>query len=80
VDPIPKVLKGVSGILATTLKNAIQGSICRINVAIEVKNIFMQSLKKNLYQTDENNLRKVFPTAINTVMDLVLSRMNTILI
>lgn len=79
IVPIPLVLHGASGIPASSLKEAIQRGICKINIATEVKNIFMQTLKKTLIQTDEIDLRKVFPDAIQAVQNLVHEKMNTIL-
>ncbi len=77
--PIPLVLHGGSGIPASSLKEAIRRGICKINIATEIKNIFIQTLKQTLYQTDEIDLRKVFPEAITAVRNLVEEKMNTIL-
>jgi tagatose 1,6-diphosphate aldolase GatY/KbaY len=77
--PIPLVLHGASGIPAGTLKEAIRRGVCKINIATEVKNIFMQTLKQSLYQSEEIDLRKVFPGAIKAVQNLVMEKMNSIL-
>ena len=77
--PIPLVLHGASGVPADSLKKAVQRGICKINIATEVKNIFMQTLKQSLFGSDEIDLRKVFPDAIQAVTSLVENKMKTIL-
>jgi fructose-bisphosphate aldolase class II/tagatose 1,6-diphosphate aldolase GatY/KbaY len=77
--PVPLVLHGASGIPAASLREAIKRGVCKINIATEVKNIFMQTLRQTLYQTDEIDLRKVFPEAIRAVQNLVMEKMKTIL-
>ncbi len=75
---IPLVLHGASGIPGVTLQKAIRNGICKINIATEVKNIFMQTLKNELNNTNEIDLRKVFPPAINAVAELVKSKLEII--
>lgn len=75
---IPLVLHGASGIPGVTLQKAIRSGICKINIATEVKNIFMQTLKNELNNTNEIDLRKVFPPAINAVAELVKSKLEII--
>ena len=77
--PIPLVLHGASGVPADSLKKAVRGGICKINIATEVKNIFMQTLKQSLFGSEEIDLRKVFPDAIQAVTNLVENKMKTIL-
>jgi len=69
--PCPLVLHGGSGIPGHTLKEAISRGICKINIATEIKNIFMKTLTDLLEQTNEIDLRIVFPPAIDAVRDLV---------
>jgi fructose-bisphosphate aldolase class II/tagatose 1,6-diphosphate aldolase GatY/KbaY len=76
--PIPLVLHGASGIPAESLKMAVLRGVCKINIATEVKNIFMQTLKQKLLHTDEIDLRKVFPDAIQAVRDLVKDKIKNI--
>lgn len=69
--PAPLVLHGSSGIPDEMLREAIHAGISKVNLATESKNIFMKTLKKELLQTDEIDLRKVFPVAISAVTDLI---------
>jgi len=65
------VLHGSSGIPGASVREAVNRGICKINLATEIKNIFMLSLKKALTQTDEIDLRKVFPPATQAIVQLV---------
>jgi fructose-bisphosphate aldolase class II/tagatose 1,6-diphosphate aldolase GatY/KbaY len=69
------VLHGASGIPHNTLREAIQRGICKINLATEIKNIFMKTLKSKLINEDEIDLRKVFPCATNAVTELVKDKL-----
>lgn len=72
------VLHGGSGIPHDTLREAIQRGICKINLATEIKNIFMKTLKNKLTNEDEIDLRKVFPVATNAVTELVKNKLQAI--
>ncbi len=72
------VLHGGSGIPSATLQEAIRRGICKINLATEIKNIFMLRLKECLLNTDEIDLRKVFPPAISAVASLVKEKLEII--
>lgn len=72
------VLHGSSGIPAETLKNALDRGICKINLATEIKNIFMQTLKSSLSSSDEIDLRKVFPKATDKVTELVMEKLEIV--
>ncbi len=76
--PLPLVLHGASGIPDSMLQEAIKNGITKINLATETKNTFMQELKKLLMQTDEIDLRKVFPKAIDAVTVLIIDKMNVL--
>ncbi len=69
------VLHGGSGIAGNMLQEAIQRGICKINLATEIKNIFMYQLKADLLKNDEIDLRKVFPPAIKAVTNLVKEKL-----
>ncbi len=75
---IPLVLHGGSGVPVDDVRKAIKNGICKVNVATEIKNIFMQTLKKLLSDTDEIDLRKVFPPATNAVKDLVVGKLRMV--
>jgi fructose-bisphosphate aldolase class II/tagatose 1,6-diphosphate aldolase GatY/KbaY len=72
------VLHGGSGIPANTLREAIKRGVCKINLATEIKNIFMATLKDSLVLSDEIDLRKVFPPAINAVTNLVKEKLQIV--
>jgi tagatose 1,6-diphosphate aldolase GatY/KbaY len=72
------VLHGGSGIPAEMLRKAIKRGICKINVATEIKNIFMKQLKELLLHNTEIDLRKVFPPAINAVVHLVKEKLEIV--
>ena len=69
------VLHGASGIPHDTLRQAIQRGICKINLATEIKNIFMKTLKNKLANENEIDLRKVFPWATDAVTELVQDKL-----
>lgn len=72
------VLHGASGIPHDMLQAAIQKGICKINLATEIKNIFMKTLKSKLAAEDEIDLRKVFPAATESVTRLVQGKLKAI--
>jgi len=69
------VLHGASGIPNNVLREAIQRGICKINLATEIKNIFMKTLKNILAAEDEIDLRKIFPFATEEVTKLVREKL-----
>lgn len=72
------VLHGASGIPHDILQEAIQCGICKINLATEIKNIFMKTLKDRLIKNEEIDLRKVFPPATEAVTALVQNKLEVI--
>jgi fructose-bisphosphate aldolase class II/tagatose 1,6-diphosphate aldolase GatY/KbaY len=75
VTNVALVLHGASGIPHIILREAIQRGICKINLATEIKNIFMKTLKNKLSNEEEIDLRKVFPSATNAVIQLVQNKL-----
>jgi fructose-bisphosphate aldolase class II/tagatose 1,6-diphosphate aldolase GatY/KbaY len=75
VTDVALVLHGASGIPHETLKEAINRGICKINLATEIKNIFMKTLKNKLTNEEEIDLRKVFPCATDAVTELVQNKL-----
>ena len=75
---IPLVLHGGSGVPVDDVQKAIALGICKVNVATELKNIFMQTLKSELLNTDEIDLRKVFPPATMAVKNLVIQKLKMV--
>ena len=69
------VLHGGSGIPHHVLREAIRRGISKINLATEIKNIFMKTLKNRLANEDEIDLRKVFPNATDAVTELVRNKL-----
>jgi ketose-bisphosphate aldolase len=72
------VLHGSSGVPHHLLSGAIKRGICKINLATEIKNIFVKTLKGKLAQEDEIDLRKVFPVATNAVTALVSEKLKIV--
>ena len=72
------VLHGSSGIPDDQLQEAIRGGISKINLATETKNIFMKKLQSLLADSDEIDLRKVFPKATDEVTALITRKLNII--
>jgi fructose-bisphosphate aldolase class II/tagatose 1,6-diphosphate aldolase GatY/KbaY len=72
------VLHGGSGIPGFMLQEAIKRGICKINLATEIKNVFISQLKKSFFDNDEIDLRKVFPSAINAVVTLVKGKLDIV--
>jgi len=72
------VLHGGSGVPHDVIIKTIDRGICKINLATEIKNIFMITLKDQLINTDEIDLRKVFPPATNAVTELVKEKLSLV--
>jgi len=72
------VLHGSSGIPDEQLQEAIHCGISKINLATETKNTFMKKLQSLLADTDEIDLRKIFPKAIDEVKELIIKKLNVI--
>jgi ketose-bisphosphate aldolase len=72
------VLHGSSGIPDDQLQEAIRGGISKINLATETKNIFMKKLQSLLADSDEIDLRKVFPKATEEITALITRKLKTI--
>lgn len=72
------VLHGGSGIPDNQLKMGIQRGIRKINVATEIKNIFMETLKSEIQKSEDIDLRKVFPPATNEITKLVKTKLQII--
>ena len=69
--PVALVLHGSSGIPHDQVREAIANGIVKVNLATEIKDNFMRALKKVLSESDEIDLRKVFPKAMEPVVDLL---------
>ncbi|MDZ7718297.1 MAG: class II fructose-bisphosphate aldolase [Balneolaceae bacterium] len=76
--PAALVLHGGSGIPDIQIKKSIPLGIRKINLATEIKDMFMNTLQKDLKDNDEIDLRKVFPSAIEQVNHLVQAKLNMI--
>lgn len=72
------VLHGGSGVPAEQIRAAISRGICKVNLATEIKNIFMKTLQKLLEDNEEIDLRKVFPPAIGAVTELVKTKLEIV--
>jgi ketose-bisphosphate aldolase len=78
ITNVALVLHGASGIPHDVLRDAIERGICKINLATEIKNIFMKTLKNQLTNDNEIDLRKVFPCATDAVTGLVKDKLQAI--
>jgi fructose-bisphosphate aldolase class II/tagatose 1,6-diphosphate aldolase GatY/KbaY len=76
--PAALVLHGGSGIPDTQIQQAIRNGIRKINLATEVKNGFMNTLRHILAQSDGIDLRKEFPPAITYVQELLENKIAVI--
>jgi fructose-bisphosphate aldolase class II/tagatose 1,6-diphosphate aldolase GatY/KbaY len=74
------VLHGGSGIPVDTLRAAVKRGICKINLATEIKNVFMRRLKSELSLNNDIDLRNVFPPAIEAVKNLVINKYQALFI
>ena len=72
------VLHGGSGIPDNQIQESIKRGITKINLATEIKNIFMKSLQGVLSNTDEIDLRKVFPKATLEATNLVTRKLKNV--
>ena len=76
--PCALVLHGSSGIPSDQIRAGIRSGIRKINIATEMKNIFMQTLKQELADSDNIDLRKVFPPATEQITSLVIQKLENI--
>jgi fructose-bisphosphate aldolase class II/tagatose 1,6-diphosphate aldolase GatY/KbaY len=65
------VLHGASGIPSTILREAISNGIAKVNVATDTKDLFMKSLKEIMKNSDDIDLRNIFPLAINEIQKMI---------
>jgi len=72
------VLHGSSGIPSKQIQAAIKNGITKMNLATEIKNIFMKSLQAELRNTNNIDLREVFPAATGKAIELVEDKMRII--
>ncbi|MCG9970632.1 class II fructose-bisphosphate aldolase [Christiangramia crocea] len=78
ITPATLVLHGGSGVPAQQLQAAISRGICKVNLATEIKNIFMKTLQEELRNNEEIDLRKVFPKATAEITHLVKGKLLTV--
>ena len=76
--PAALVLHGGSGIPDSQIQTAIKNGIRKINLATEVKNGFINTLRKELPVSKEIDLRKIFPSAIKHVQQLLENKIEMI--
>lgn len=72
------VLHGSSGVPHDQVQKAISNGVCKINLATEIKNIFMNTLKDRLSKNEEIDLRKVFPVATAAITQLVTKKLQMV--
>ena len=72
--PTVLVLHGSSGIPHKMVQEAILNGISKVNLATEIKDNYMRSLKEILLNSNEIDLRKVFPEVNLTVEHLLIEK------
>lgn len=72
------VLHGSSGIPDDQLVKAVGHGIRKINLATEIKDAFMKKLKAVMQHSEELDLRKVFPRAMDDVQALVENKLHVL--
>jgi tagatose 1,6-diphosphate aldolase GatY/KbaY len=77
-SPVSLVLHGGSGVPDDQIREAIRRGISKVNVATEIKNTFMQQIKQLMRDTEEIDLRKVFPPATEAVKNLVINKLKLV--
>ncbi|TRZ41855.1 class II fructose-bisphosphate aldolase [Robertkochia solimangrovi] len=78
ITPATLVLHGSSGVPEEQIKEAICNGICKVNLATEIKNIFMKTLQHTLAENEEIDLRKVFPVATAEITKLVKNKLRIV--
>jgi fructose-bisphosphate aldolase class II/tagatose 1,6-diphosphate aldolase GatY/KbaY len=76
--PAALVLHGSSGIPEDQLRKAIALGISKVNLATETKNTFMCSLRDVLAQSEEIDLREIFPVATQSVVHLIEEKIDLV--
>lgn len=76
--PVALVLHGSSGIPEDQLRGAIKRGISKVNLATETKSVFMKTLQKVLCNSEEIDLRKIFPQATESVKNLISQKFEVI--
>jgi fructose-bisphosphate aldolase class II/tagatose 1,6-diphosphate aldolase GatY/KbaY len=71
----PLVLHGGSGLSPQQWRDCIARGIVKINFATEIKDAFMSELRRAMTQSDQIDLRKVFPPASTAVVQLVSEKL-----
>jgi len=72
------VLHGGSGVPDEAIREAVRLGICKVNIATEIKNMFTQTLKNELFNNEEIDLRKTFPPAIKAVKELIEHKLSLV--
>jgi fructose-bisphosphate aldolase class II/tagatose 1,6-diphosphate aldolase GatY/KbaY len=71
----PLVLHGGSGLSPQQWRDCIARGVVKINFATEIKDTFMRELRREITQSDQIDLRKVFPPASKAVVELVSAKL-----
>ncbi len=72
------VLHGGSGVPDEAIRKAVRLGICKVNIATEIKNMFTLTLKNELINNEEIDLRKTFPPAIKAVKKLIEHKLSLV--
>jgi fructose-bisphosphate aldolase class II/tagatose 1,6-diphosphate aldolase GatY/KbaY len=74
IPQTPLVLHGGSGLSAGQWQAAIQRGIAKVNFATEIKDAFMRAIRQALRDSEEIDLRRVFPVGMEAVTQLVSAK------
>ncbi len=72
---VPLVLHGGSGLSADDWRAVIARGVCKVNLATEIKDAFMRTLKDTLAASDDIDLRRIFPRATAAASTLVEAKL-----
>jgi fructose-bisphosphate aldolase class II/tagatose 1,6-diphosphate aldolase GatY/KbaY len=78
VTDVYLVLHGASGIPSETLREAIKNGITKVNVATDTKDLFMKTLKEIMKNSDDIDLRNVFPPAVIEIQKMIEQKIKTV--
>lgn len=76
--PAALVLHGSSGIPPDQIRRAIERGIAKVNLATETKSAFMKTLHKVLCNSEEIDLRKIFPQATESVKKVISEKLEVV--
>ncbi|GAA0181287.1 class II fructose-bisphosphate aldolase family protein [Clostridium sediminicola] len=71
---VPLVLHGGSGLKEDVIKKCIELGICKVNVNTEVREAYLNAMKKMSISEEKNDLLKIMNNCIEAMGDIVVSK------